>query len=123
MTKQENRGTSEELSKKDKLYAKWKNVPGPLRKTIVLVIGITLLAIGGVLVILPGPFTLPFVIAALAILASEFVWAERIFAKGKQVSTHVVGKVKQVPIWIIIIVGLFIVTGVGISAYYWFTVK
>ena len=61
----------------------WKLVPKPLRQLIVLVIGLTLIVIGGLLVVLPGPFTLPFIFAGLVILAVEFVWAERILERTK----------------------------------------
>jgi hypothetical protein len=61
----------------------WKLVPKPLRQLIVLVIGVTLIVIGGLLIVLPGPFTLPFVFAGLVVLAAEFVWAERILLRAK----------------------------------------
>ncbi len=58
-------------------------MPSALRKTIVSVIGFTLIAIGGVLLILPGPFTLPPVIAGLFILALEFTWAKSLLTKAQ----------------------------------------
>jgi UPF0716 family protein affecting phage T7 exclusion len=61
----------------------WRALPASVRKTIALVIGSTLIAIGGILVILPGPFTMPFVFAGLVVLAAEFVWAERLLVKAK----------------------------------------
>jgi membrane protein implicated in regulation of membrane protease activity len=61
----------------------WKLVPKPLRQLIVFVIGLTLIVIGALLVVLPGPFTLPFIFAGLVILAAEFVWAERILERTK----------------------------------------
>ena len=61
----------------------WKLVPKPLRQLIVFVIGSTLIVIGALLVVLPGPFTLPFIFAGLVILAAEFVWAERILERTK----------------------------------------
>ncbi len=103
-----------------RLLRRWRNVPTAVRKTVVLAVGATLLAIGGVLVILPGPFTLPFIFAALAVLASEFIWAERIFMRGQQITGHVVGRVRQVPVWIIICVGLLIASGIAATAYWWF---
>ena len=62
----------------------WRGVPTPVRKLIVMVIGFTLIAIGGVLVILPGPFTLPFVIGGLFILAIEFTWARSLLTKAQE---------------------------------------
>ena len=61
----------------------WKSVPKPVRQVISLVIGGTLMAIGGLLIVLPGPFTLPFVFAGLLVLAGEFVWAERLLERTK----------------------------------------
>ena len=61
----------------------WRQMPSALRKTIVSVIGFTLIALGGVLLILPGPFTLPPVIAGLFILALEFTWAKSLLTKAQ----------------------------------------
>ena len=61
----------------------WKGLPKPLRQAIVLVVGLTLVLIGTVLIVLPGPFTMPFVIAGLFILALEFAWAERILVQSR----------------------------------------
>jgi uncharacterized membrane protein YbaN (DUF454 family) len=62
----------------------WRGVPAPVRKLIVLVIGFTLIAIGSVLIILPGPFTLPFMIGGLFILAIEFTWARSLLNKAQE---------------------------------------
>lgn len=61
---------------KAKIAKAWKALPGPLRKTISLVIGSTLIIVGTLLVVLPGPFTLPLIILGLVVLALEFAWAE-----------------------------------------------
>ncbi|MBU6380304.1 MAG: PGPGW domain-containing protein [Acidobacteria bacterium] len=62
----------------------WKLLPAPVRKTIVLVIGSTLIITGLLLVVLPGPFTLPLVILGLVILALEFAWAEAMLIRVKR---------------------------------------
>ena len=61
----------------------WKSVPKPVRQLVALVIGGTLMIIGGFLIVLPGPFTLPFVFAGLLVLAGEFVWAQRFLERAK----------------------------------------
>jgi len=38
---------------RETLLARWRSVPRPIRKSVVLTIGFTLIAIGGVLIILP----------------------------------------------------------------------
>lgn len=44
---------------------------------VVFVVGVALVLLGIALIPLPGPFSIPLMIAGLAVLASEFVWAER----------------------------------------------
>lgn len=61
---------------KSKFLQAWQLLPKPLRKTIVFLIGSTLIITGLLLIVLPGPFTLPFLILGLVVLAAEFAWAE-----------------------------------------------
>ena len=61
----------------------WSALPRSIRKTIVLVIGSTLIALGTALVVLPGPFTMPLIILGLVVLAVEFTWAESLLTKAK----------------------------------------
>jgi hypothetical protein len=64
-------------------------LPVTVRKTIVFVIGSTFILTGMLLIVLPGPFTLPLVILGLIVLAIEFAWAEilleKVKAQGKKV--------------------------------------
>ena len=48
----------------------------PIRKLIVFVLGMSVLIVGIAMIILPGPATIV-IPAGLAILATEFVWAQR----------------------------------------------
>lgn len=56
----------------------------PAYRSVVLLVGITLAILGVVLLVLPGPGWL-LIFIALAILATEFVWAQRLLysAKGR----------------------------------------
>lgn len=53
-----------------------------IRRIIVAVVGFTLLLIGLVMIVLPGPAIIVIPLA-LAILGTEFVWARRILEKVK----------------------------------------
>jgi len=53
-----------------------------LRRAIVGVIGFTVLAIGVAMIVLPGPAFLVIPLG-LAILATEFVWADALLKKAK----------------------------------------
>jgi hypothetical protein len=61
---------------KSKLAQAWRSLPSALRKTIALVIGSTLIVTGLLLVVLPGPFTMPLLVLGLVVLGLEFAWAE-----------------------------------------------
>jgi len=62
--------------------APWRRLPHPLRWLTVALIGGTFIAIGIVLLVLPGP-GIAFIILGLAILATEFVWAETLLHRVK----------------------------------------
>jgi uncharacterized protein (TIGR02611 family) len=74
-------------------YWKWVNRLGlanrpRVRKTIVAVIGSTVVLFGLALVILPGPAVLV-VPLGLAILATEYAWARRLIRRGDAVWDNV----------------------------------
>ncbi len=53
-----------------------------IKKVFVAVTGFTILLVGIILIVLPGPATLV-IPAGLAVLATEFVWAENLLNKIK----------------------------------------
>jgi tellurite resistance protein TerC len=57
-------------------------LPAPLRKLIVAVIGITILLLGIVMVVLPGPAFIVIPVG-LGILATEFAWARRAVRRAR----------------------------------------
>lgn len=56
------------------------------KRILVLAIGLALVAGGLAMLVLPGPGILV-VIAGLAVLATEFVWAERMLDRAKRHAT------------------------------------
>jgi tellurite resistance protein TerC len=54
----------------------------PLRKLVIALIGGTILLIGIALIVLPGPAFIVIPIG-LAILATEFAWAQSVLARAK----------------------------------------
>lgn len=53
-----------------------------IRKVIYTVVGLTILLIGIAMIVLPGPAVIVIPIG-LAILASEYTWAQRIIRRGR----------------------------------------
>lgn len=70
----------------------WLLLPKGLRKIIAFSVGSFLVLAGLVLIVLPGPFTMPLVIAGFFVLAVEFAWAERLLAKAKGHASKIVPK-------------------------------
>lgn len=70
----------------------WLLLPKGLRQVIAFSVGSFLVLAGLVLIVLPGPFTMPLVIAGLFVLAVEFAWAERFLAKAKGHASKIVPK-------------------------------
>ena len=68
---------------KEKLHESWKHLPHPIRWVVVATIGGTLLGLGVIFLVIPGP-GLPLVVAGLAVLASEFAWAQYMLGKLKE---------------------------------------
>ncbi|HVU08692.1 MAG TPA: PGPGW domain-containing protein [Verrucomicrobiae bacterium] len=65
---------------------KWlhlEDVPSPVRRTIVGIIGGTILLIGLAMTVLPGP-AIVVIPVGLAVLATEFVWARRWLRKVRK---------------------------------------
>ena len=60
---------------KSAFVAVWKRLPHPVRWVVAATVGATLIVLGGIFMVLPGP-GIPLVIAGFVILASEFAWAE-----------------------------------------------
>ena len=72
----------------------WQKLPHPLRWLVVATVGITLLVLGIVFLVLPGP-GIPLIIAGLAILATEFTWAEIWLNRTKHHVDKAVKKVRK----------------------------
>ena len=54
------------------------------KRIVVFVVGVALVLLGIALIPLPGPFSIPLMIAGLAVLATEYVWAEKMLDTVKE---------------------------------------
>lgn len=62
---------------RQKLHLRWKRVPSGVRRPIVLTIGVLIVLLSGTVGWLPGPGGIPIFLLGVAILSSEFHWAQR----------------------------------------------
>lgn len=65
------------------------------KRIAVLVIGVALVLLGIALIPLPGPFSIPLMVAGLAVLATEYVWAERMLDTVKDKAQRATDVVKR----------------------------
>lgn len=72
----------------------WRKLPHPLRWLTAATVGATLVIVGLIFMVLPGPGS-ALVIAGLAILATEFTWAEILLNRTKHQVSRAVSKVKR----------------------------
>ena len=68
------------------LTAQWRRLPHPMRWVGAALVGGTLIAVGVVLLVLPGP-GLVLIALGVAVLATEFAWAESILERMKKAGT------------------------------------
>ncbi len=83
------------LNFRRKFDSVWKHLPHPLRWAIVAAVGSTLSLLGLIFLFIPGP-GLPLIVLGVAILATEFAWAEVVFARIKKESDKFTAQAKKV---------------------------
>ncbi|HET8619697.1 MAG TPA: PGPGW domain-containing protein [Acidimicrobiales bacterium] len=81
------------------------------RRAAVFVVGVALLAVGLVMFVTPGP-GIVLVVAGLAILATEFAWAEHLLAQARRQAARAGQASQRVP-------GVARVTTVVVTSYRW----
>lgn len=79
---------------KDRINRWLAPLPGPLRRVVILVIGSTVLFLGVLMLVLPGPGILT-ILLGLAILATEFAWAEALLVRARKRAAGVVKKFRK----------------------------
>lgn len=76
----------------------------------VFVLGLAFIALGGVLIVLPGPLTIPPILVGLWVWSTEFRWAHRLFESSKKKGQEAWAHAKRHP------VSSSVITGGGIIA-------
>ena len=74
----------------------WRHLPHPLRWIIVAVVGSSLTIFGIVSLFLPLAPGFPLVVLGVAILATEFAWAEIVFSRLKKETDKFTAQAKRV---------------------------
>ena len=78
----------------------WIETLRQARKVVIAVVGFTIVLLGLVMIVTPGPGWLV-ILLGLSILSAEFVWARRLMKRikktGKDITRTVFGETKPVP--------------------------
>lgn len=83
------------LNFRRKFDSVWRHLPHPLRWILVAGVGSTFSLLGLVFLFIPGP-GLPLIVLGVAILATEFAWAEVVFARLKKETDKFTAQAKRV---------------------------
>jgi tellurite resistance protein TerC len=78
---------------KDRLGRWLAPLPAPVRRILILIIGSTVIIFGVLLLVLPGPGILV-IIVGLAILATEFAWAEALLVGARKRAARLAKKLR-----------------------------
>ena len=106
----------------ERMKARWSRLPRRIRRPIVIVIGFLFVIAAGLTGWLPGPGGIPLFLLGVAILATEYAWAERfrdfildlVKTAGRWIRNHpVIGRILIV--WTVLCMIL-----VGYSGYLFF---
>lgn len=62
-----------------RLARRLARIPTPIRKALIALVGVALMVAAVLLGPLPGPGGIPLFLAGIAVLASEFTWAHRLW--------------------------------------------
>lgn len=97
----------------------WRNIPAAIRKPLVLVAGTLFIIAAGLTGWLPGPGGIPLFLIGIAILATEFVWAEQLRDYLFDILKRFGGWIKQHPVigGIGIVLMLMVFTGFAYLLY------
>jgi hypothetical protein len=58
------------------------------KRVITVLIGFTVLVLGGIMLVTPGP-GIPTIVVGLAILGTEFIWARRLYKRFEDGANHI----------------------------------
>ena len=72
----------------------WRALPHPFRWVIVATVGSTLVLLGIIFVFIPGP-GLPLIVLGVAILATEFAWAQLVYIRIKNETDKMTARAKK----------------------------
>jgi uncharacterized protein (TIGR02611 family) len=72
----------------------WSHLPHPFRWVIVATVGSTLVFLGIIFVFIPGP-GLPLIVLGVAILATEFAWAQVVYNRIKAETDKMTARAKR----------------------------
>ncbi len=67
-------------------------------KATVLVLGVAFIALGVVLIVLPGPLTIPPILVGLYLLSTEFRWADNLLVRARKSGVAAWGAAQRRPV-------------------------
>lgn len=108
------------MKHRDRFYIWWKKKPTSVRKPFTFALGLVLILVAPLVGWIPGPGGIAVFLAGIAVLASEFDWAEALKAFFlKTVPKEIKNRWRPTPKWetAFDITALVLFAGAGVAAY------
>lgn len=85
---------------------RFRRMPAPVRKVLIAVLGGGLMLTAMVLGPLPGPGGIPLFLGGIAVLATEFHWAHRLWSFFRRLFDHYLGwpRWQRYLFWVVVVV-------------------
>lgn len=99
--------------------ARLRRTPGgaQLLQAVVFVVGLAFIVLGGVAIVLPGPWTIPPILIGLYVWSTEFAWADRLLERAKASAREAWEQARAKPVTsALVTVGGLVAVGVGLWA-------
>ncbi len=109
------------MKKRDQLYSWWKKKPTSVRKPFTFALGLVLIIVAPLVGTVPGPGGIAIFLAGIAVLATEFDWAEALKAFFLEtVPQEIKNRWRPTPRWEIAfdVTSLFLLAGAAAAAVY-----
>jgi uncharacterized protein (TIGR02611 family) len=90
-------------------------------RALVGFVGVLLILLAGATGWLPGPGGIPLALLGLAVLASEFEWAQRLLEWAKDRVREMARWTARQPVWVRALGGVFTATGIAVAI--WFSLR
>lgn len=108
------------MSVKQRFKFAWQRLPNKLRRGLTLVLGVLLIVTAGLVGWIPGPGGTVIFLLGIAVLATEFTWAERVRDFIIKLLKDIAALIRRYPLWSLLMLSVGVLVGAYL-VYFFYT--